>query len=77
MQIASKVLIDLHAFQRKTNDSKEKDIDFAQLECSQMVKENIAFVEINFGQDTYVRTVSDKRMTFSDQLSSIGNTNMS
>ncbi len=49
-----------------------KSLDFRQQNCEKMVAEDIVLVEINFGSDTFVRTVMDKRVTFSDQLGSLG-----
>ncbi len=40
--------------------------------CSRMLKENVVFVSVNFGTSTFVRTVMDKRVSFSDKLSSFG-----
>ncbi len=40
--------------------------------CQRMVSKDLAMVSVNFGSNTYMRTSMDKRVTFSDQISSIG-----
>ncbi len=40
--------------------------------CDHMFKENIAVISVNFGINTYTRTVMTPRMTFGDKLGSFG-----
>ena len=55
---------------RGINDTAESDNAYEQ--CSYMIKYDLAIVSVNFGSTTYVRTTKDIRVTFTDQLGSLG-----
>ncbi len=65
----------LYTFYKLTKNGKlNKTVTDAYQElCERTMKENIAIVRVNFGSNSYVKTITDKRVTFADQLGSLGN----
>ncbi len=65
----------LYSYQmlQKKELSNETEYNKIYHQCVQMMRENVALVSVNFGANTYMRTVMDKKFTFSDQLGSLGN----
>ncbi len=41
-------------------------------QCYEIVRNDLAFVSVYFGTGSYVKTVMDTRVTFTDQLGSLG-----
>ena len=57
-----------------TKDSRlpETTLDIWREECYEIMKHDIAIVNVRMGSGKYIRTIKDKRMTFADKLAAFG-----
>ena len=56
------------------NDSRlpKNTLDVWREECYEIMKHDIAIVNVRMGSGKYIRTIKDKRMTFADKLAAFG-----
>ena len=47
--------------------------DIADKECQDIMKNDVAIVNVQFATNRYTKTIIDKRFSFADRLSSFGN----
>ena len=46
--------------------------DIVDKECLDILKQDVAIVNVQFSTNRYTKTILDKRFTFADRLSSLG-----
>ncbi len=59
-----------HQSQSKVPITRPEDLQ--ELLCREMLEKNIALIRVNFASNTYIKSVINKRVSFADQLGSLG-----